>query len=482
MTEGPHEEVVVPKATFAQRLVDARNVVWSWLTDPAVLVYRRATVGRKRARVLVVEFFLVMREIAREFYEIEGTSRAASLAYTTLLSLVPLLVALTQVVQQYFRKLFPGWESQIDNILNIVLPYQSPQITYNLARFAQNAAAASTLGAIVFMIIAFRLFLAVEATINQIWRVRVGRGYRQKLIAFTMLFFWGPLLMGLSFTTNKSLQRNPYLHMLFKHDIVFVIAPIVVLFVAFTMLFWLVPATQVQFKAAVVGALVTTMLFSLVRWGFGIYADHLFKGRFNLIYGTVGLALIFLIAIEVMWVVILLGVEISYVHQNLYGVLRAQAQQIDDEPKYDLYFALRAILEISRRFDRREDAPSSYRLAEQFGTTDAQMLRVLTKLEDGKLVKSTGGEGEYTGFVPGCDPDRISVEEIVAQVEGSLRVLPGQGPDDEERRSIGSMFDRMNESTSAALNRTTIGRMVRELYSPRVLRPDEPRVTGTRES
>ena len=194
------------------------------------------------------------------------------------------------------------------------------------------------------------------------------------------------------------------------------------------------------------------------------------------------MALIFLIAIEVMWVVILLGVEISYVHQNLYGVLRAQAQQIDDEPKYDLYFALRAILEISRRFDRREDAPSSYRLAEQFGTTDAQMLRVLTKLEDGKLVKSTGGEGEYTGFVPGCDPDRISVEEIVAQVEGSLRVLPGQGPDDEERRSIGSMFDRMNESTSAALNRTTIGRMVRELYSPRVLRPDEPRVTGTRES
>ena len=481
MTEEPRDEVVVPRVTIAQRLLKARNTVWSWLTDPAVLVYRRATVGRHRARVLIVEFFLILREIVREFYVIEGTSRAASLAYTTLLSLVPLLVALTQVVQQYFRKLFPGWESQIDNILNIVLPYQSPQITYNLAKFAQNAAAASTLGAIVFMIIAFRLFLAVEATINQIWRVRVGRGYRQTLIAFTMLFFWGPLLMGLSFTTNKSLQRNPYLHMLFKHDIVFVIAPIVILFIAFTMLFWLVPATRVHFKAAVVGAAVTTMLFSLVRWGFGIYADYLFHGRFNLIYGTVGLALIFLIAIEVMWVVILLGVEISYVYQNLYGVLRAQAQQIDDDPRFDLYFALRAILEISRRFDRREDAPSSYRLAEQFGTTDAQMLRVLTKLEEGKLVKATGTEAEYTGYVPGCDPDRISVEEIVVHVEGSLRVVPEQGPDDEERRSIGAMFGRMNESTAAALNRTTIGRMVRELYSPRVLPPAE-RVTGTRES
>jgi len=47
--------------------------------------------------------------------------------------------------------------------------------------------------------------------------------------------------------------------------------------------------------------------------------------------------------------------------------------------------------------------------------------------------------------------------------------------------AIGGMFARMNESTAAALNRTTIGRMVRELYSPRVLPPAE-RVTGTRES
>ena len=479
MTEVPPDDRPVKHGRIVQRFLKSRDTVWSWLTDPAVLLYRRAAIGRHRARVLIVEFFLFVREITREFYEIEGTSRAASLAYTTLLSLIPLLVAFTQVLQQYFRKLFPGWESQIDNVLNIVLPYQSPQLTYHLARFAENAQAASTLGAIAFMIIAFRLFLAVETTINQIWKVRIGRGYRQKLIAFTMLFFWGPLLMGLSLTTNKTLQRNPYLHTIFKHDITFVIAPIIVLFIAFTMLFWLVPATRVRLSSAIAGALVTTLSFSLVRYGFGIYSDFLIHGRFNLIYGTVGLALIFLIAIEITWVVILLGVEISYVYQNLYGVLRAQAQQIDDDPRFDLYFALRAILEIARRFDRREDPPSSYRLAEQFGTTDAQMLRVLRKLEDGKLVKPTGGE--WTGFVPGCDPDRISVEEIVCQIEGSLRVLPEQGPDDEERRTIGNMFTRLNEATAESLTRMTIGRLIRELYAPRAIRNDDL-ITGIRES
>ena len=61
------------------RVRRARGVLWSWLTDPAVLLYRREAHGRARARVLTVEFFLFVREVAREFYDIEGTSRAAAL-------------------------------------------------------------------------------------------------------------------------------------------------------------------------------------------------------------------------------------------------------------------------------------------------------------------------------------------------------------------------------------------------------------------
>jgi membrane protein len=465
MDTDPGQKPRSRKQVWKMRVASLRTTFWSWLTDPAVLLYRREAHGRKRWRVLIVEFFLFVREVTREFYDIEGTSRAASLAYTTLLSLIPLLVAFTQILQQYFRKLFPDYQTQIDTILNAVIPYQSPQLTYHLAKFAENASAASTLGAITFLIISFRLFLAVEATINQIWKVRSSRAYRQKIIAFTMLFFWGPLLMGLSFTTTASLERNKYLRVLFKSDIIFTIVPILVLFIAFTMLFWLVPSTRVRFKAAAIGALVTTLLFTLVRFGFGIYADRLFHGRFNVIYGAVGLALIFLIAIEIMWVVILLGVEISYVYQHLYGLLRASEQHIADEPRYDLYFALRALIEVARCFDRREEAPSPYRLAEHFGATDAQMLRITGKLETANLVKQLGGE--WPGLVPGCDPDRISVEEVVQHMEGGLRAVPDAGHDEPERATIAGIYDRLKNCTATALNRLTIGQVVRELYAPR---------------
>jgi membrane protein len=453
------------RESLKTRFARTRTVVWSWLTDPAVLLYRRETHGRHRARVLTVEFFLFVREVAREFYDIQGTNRAAALAYTTLLSLIPLLVAFTSSLQRWFRSLFPDLQSQIDTILNTVIPYQSPIISYHVAKFAENAQAASTFGVIIFIVVAFRLFLAVENTINQIWKVRSIRGYRQKIMAFTMLFFWGPILMGFSFTTTSMLEKNRYLRVLFQRDIIFRIAPLVVLFIAFAMLFWLVPSTRVRFGAAAVGAIVTTALFSLVRFGFGVYAQHLFSGRFNLIYGTLGLVVIFLIAIEIMWVVILLGVEISYVYQNLYGVLRATAEQIEDEPRFDTYFALRALLEISRRFDKREDAPSSYRLAEQFGATDSQMRRILRRLEDMKLLKEI--PGEWPAFVPACDPDRISVEEVVVGVEGGQRVVPQLSSAATEHRTIDDLFHHLTDCTHAALEQLSIGQLVRQLYGER---------------
>src|SRR5688572_20215427 len=442
MGEAPQDRPPTARERWVGKFVTTKDVIWSWLTDPAVLVYRNYGFGRKRARATLVEFFLFLREVVREFWNIEGTARAASLAYTTLLSLIPLVVAFTRILQETFSSVFPGAQSQIDSILNAVIPYQSPQITYHLRRFTENAGTASTLGGILFMFIAFRLFLAVEGAVNQIWKVRSARGYRQKIIAFTMLFFWGPLLMGLSFTTTAMLERNRYLRVLLQGDLIFTIVPIVVLYIGFTMLFWLVPSTRVKVTSAMIGALVTTLLFSLVRWGFSIYAGILMSGQMNVIYGTVGLALIFLIAIETMWVVILLGVEMSYVWQNLYGVLRASADQVKDEPQFDLYYALRGLVEIARRFDRREEPPSTYRLAEQFGTTDSQMLRVMRKLEDAKLVSPIGGE--WTGYVPACDPDRISIDEVISQMEGVLRLIPNTGVEDRERTVIGEIFMNLN--------------------------------------
>lgn len=455
-----------PKPGFLERIRSARRWFWASWTDEAVLVYRRAASGKVKARIRMVELFLLVREVYREFWKAELTSRAASLAYTTLLSLIPLIIAFSQTLGGWFGGAVPEFRARLDQFLNIVLPYDSSQFAHHINKFVENAGAASGVGGIVFLVIAFRLFMAVEGAVNQTWKVATQRGYRPRIRAFTMIMFWGPVLIGLSFTLLKSLDANPYVNGILYNEVLARIFPVLVLFVAFTMLFWLVPATRVKLPSAAVGALVSALLFEAVRTGFTYYVSALFEGRLNVIYGTLGLFIVFLVSLELMWVVILLGVAVSYVYQNLQGILRASEQQLDDNPAHDLYFGLRALVEVSRRFEKREDAPSSYRLAEEFGATDMQMLRVLRKLEAVGLVKEIGGE--WTGYAPGCDPDKISIEEVILQMEGGNREIPAAAGVDVTREAIASIFDTVEKSTQESLARVTVGRLVRELEGPRM--------------
>ena len=61
----PEPPVREQRDTWLTRFRETRLIVWGWLTDPAVLVYRREATGRHKARVLTVEFFLFVREVAR---------------------------------------------------------------------------------------------------------------------------------------------------------------------------------------------------------------------------------------------------------------------------------------------------------------------------------------------------------------------------------------------------------------------------------
>ena len=91
------------------------------------------------------------------------------------------------------------------------------------------------------------------------------------------------------------------------------------------------------------------------------------------------------------------------------------------------------------------------------------------------LVKEIGGE--WTGLVPGCDPDRITVEEVVEQMAGTRHAVPEIGPEDRERNVITEIFNRLADATKTALNRMTIGQMVRDFYAPRAPSRIEDRFT-----
>lgn len=429
----------------------------AWINDP-VAIYHQAVAGGRTVLAVLVQIWVFFREVIRELDQVQGLSRAEALAFATLTSLVPLSVAVSGLIRSYFSRLLPDVQSKMDLLLNLVLPYESPQIRIHFDRFIENAQAASAFGMVVFLFVSFRLFAAVEGAINDIWKIHAGRGLKQKLRAFTMLFFWGPVLIGLSFTTTATLERNPLLRR-FIGDTFIVLIPLAVLFIAFTMLFWLVPATNVRLLSALFGAAVTSGLFQLVRWGFASYADQLFAGQLNLIYGSLGLAFVFLVSLQVMWIVILLGVEVSYVAQHLPSTFRAIEPMTREDEGLDAWYALRAAIEIVRRFSARENPPSVTKLSESLGAPDAQIFRVLERLVHAGIIRSLGEDG--MGYVPAGDPEQIHLREIIDTVQGSRWNIPKQGHTDSSTQAIDALFDDLRSSAHDALGERTLGELAK---------------------
>lgn len=367
--------------------------------------------------------FLFVREVGRGFLRTGATGRAAALAYTSLLSLIPLTVALWSVGRVFFAREFPDLRAHLDTLLNVVVPYQSAQITAQLVRATENATALPTIGTVIFILISFKLFGTVETIVNMSWRIERARTVRQKFRAFTMLFFWGPLLIGLSFAASSQFERSARVGPFFQHPVVQWAMPILVFFLAFTMLFWLVPATKVRIRSAAIGAAVTTASLELVRFLLAVYVAWLYRGTFDLIYGTIGLIVVFLIALELTWLVILLGVEVSYVHQNLGELVRAEAFGSGDTPSFDLYFGLLSIVGVCLAHRRREPAPGTEALARGVGAPREQIAELLGRLERGGFVARAGAEGE--GWLPACDPGAVRLRELVAALEeGGRRRVP----------------------------------------------------------
>lgn len=407
---------------------------------------------------------LFVREVSRGILRTGVTGRAAALAYTTLLSLIPLMVALWSVGRVFFAREFPDLGAHLSTALNTVVPYQSAQISAQLIRATENASALPTIGTVIFILIAFKLFGTVETIVNMSWRIEKARTVRQKLRAFTMLFFWGPLLIGLSFAATSMFERSPKLGPFFQHPFVQWAIPLVVFFLAFTMLFWLVPATRVRIRSAAIGAAVTTVALEFVRFVFAIYAEWLYRGSFDLVYGTIGLVVMFLISLELMWLVILLGVEVSYVHQNLAEIAQGAEIGPAGAPSFDLYFGMLALVEICLAHKRREPAPRTAELAMRLSAPREQIVELLERLERNRFVARSGGDDE--SWIPACDPDAVALRELVeALEEGGRRRVPRAVPRREcpGDHAVAALLASLDDGLVAASGDRTLGQLVDEV-------------------
>jgi membrane protein len=248
---------------------------------------------------------------------------ASALAYTTLLAFVPLLAAFLFVGERVFRE----YPLQILSVLGHVLPYSEAAIMGAIHDFLQQAqkirgpALASFLGVALFAV------AHVEKTLNRIWQVPTARFWGRRALVRVSLFLFVPLAIGMLVSFLLLLRQQGRLQESWWAQVL----PFVTTAASLTLLYWVVPNTRVHFRAACAGSVPTALAIDVLRRFFRLYLEAF--PAMSLVYGGFALAILFMISIQISWLLVLLGAEVAYAVQHFPEIPALEAAQTPPAPE-----------------------------------------------------------------------------------------------------------------------------------------------------
>lgn len=243
-------------------------------------------------------------ELMRAQHRDQLLVRAGALAYTTLLSIVPLLtVALVMV-----GRVQPERVAVVVQAIATVLPFSPARVQGTLAAFAERTAALGWIAVAISVLLTFNAFYQIEEVINDIWGVPRRRRWQWRLVSFAMVLLWGPLLLaalGSGLYWLSSRQWYPLVAPVGRP------LPAILGAVVLAALYRWVPHTRVSWRAAITGAAVGALALTVLHIAFQTY--FLLAADLNVIYGSLSLLLFFLFSLFLFWLAVLLGAEASWV-------------------------------------------------------------------------------------------------------------------------------------------------------------------------
>ncbi len=253
------------------------------------------------------------RFFLRHYYDSRGMQTASSLAYTTLLSIVPLIA----VMFGLFGKI-PILQEVSESIQQFVFTNFVPQFGETIQSYINNysnkASQLTITGSMVLVIIALMLMATIDNAFNRIWYVTNKRNPVARLLVYWAVLTMGPLLIGTGLASTSYLLSLPVLA---DVDSSYNISarllswlPFLTTSIAFSLLYILVPNCYVPKKHAVAGGVICAILFEFAKYGFGIYVRSM--PSYENIYGAISIIPLFLIWIYVSWTIVLFGAHISF--------------------------------------------------------------------------------------------------------------------------------------------------------------------------
>jgi membrane protein len=261
----------------------------------------------------------------------------------------------------------------------------------------------------------------IEAAFNQVWEVKKSRGWHRKFTDYFSIVVVATVLMILSGSISifisselKSISEGSVLSVFSPLALHFGrILPYLISWFLFTMLYIVMPHTTVKLRSAVIAGFVVAVIFHIFQHAY-VYAQS-YTTRINAIYGSFAALPLFLMWLQITWLVLLLGVEISFAVQNL----RLKGSAFEHK-QFSFYYEKQVALWLAKiMVDQFEKGNAAYTAKELAALTETPVYSVeaiLNKMQQAALV-SRIQDKEEARFQPAQSSNTISIFTIIERYE-----------------------------------------------------------------
>jgi len=348
--------------------------------------------------------------------------RASALTLYTILSIVPIIAMLFGIAKGF------GFEKMMKQQLIEKIPSQETMVL-QLIDFAQNLLE-STKGGVVAgtgIIILFWTVIKVigniEESFNYIWKVEQGRILSRKFSDYLSLMLLAPVILIISgsitvFLTTQLTWLVDFINLSGIGDWLVIRAlsllPLLLMTGLFTFTLVFMPNRKINYKAGIIAGFITAIMYNLAQWAY--LSLQFGVSDYNAIYGSFAALPLFVIWLQIGWMIVLFGCEIAFFLQN-YENYQHSSEFSNLSFSLEKVIALQITHLIIKNFIPLNNPLTAAQIAKNMDIPIAIIQSILLKLVASHIIVEFKDQKEYEVYQPAVDINMLTISYVVNALE-----------------------------------------------------------------
>jgi len=386
--------------------------------------------------------------------------RAMSLVFTTLLAIVPLLAVSFSVTKSF------GVDNQIDTWLSpwlAPLGEQGVEILNKIKQFVENikVGVLGSLGLALLFYSAFSLIQKVEDAFNSIWRLKKSRTLLRRITDYLSVLIIGPVLVFTAISISAIMMHNSVIRELLSieplgqlYRFFLRVVPYLLIIAAFTFFYVFIPNTKVKIRAALIGGMVSGIIWQTTSW---IFATVIVAStKYSAIYSGFATLIILMLWVNLNWLILLLGADLVYHLQHWENLAIPENRRKLSIADKEL-LALQVLCSVGQAYYDGRRGSTMDELVRGVGVPEVLLAEVVESLETAGLLTESAEPPDL--YLPGLPFDATSVKtalDSLRRVPDTAGYLPGQ----QQIAAIDEVISRIDQSLQNALSGMTLKQLV----------------------